>query len=150
MKKLIYIFLLSFSFGYGCSDPQRYYEEGQNWPTTDTIGEMDTNLIYTVVEEMPEFIDGGMEGLKKYIATNLNYEKIAAKKDVQGKVYVKFIVRASGTIDKVEVLRGISGCEECSKEAIRVISGMPKWKAGKQNGKFVDVYFNVPVKFELK
>ncbi|WP_414648959.1 energy transducer TonB [Chitinophaga sp.] len=38
------------------------------------------------------------------------------------------------------------GLEE---EAIRVVSKMPKWKPGKQNGQYVAVYFNLPVSFHL-
>ena len=48
----------------------------------------------------------------------------------------------------MHVLRGIgSGCDE---EAIRVISNMPKWKPGMDNGKAVQVEYNIPVKYALK
>ena len=34
-------------------------------------------------------------------------------------------------------------------EAVRVVTSMPKWIAGRQNGKAVDVNFSLPVTFQL-
>jgi TonB family protein len=104
--------------------------------------------VFTVVEEMPEF-PGGMGELMKYLQSNLIYpneEKIAG---ISGKVFVKFVVQEDGAISNVEVLRSVNGGDGLSKEAVRVIQNMPKWKPGKQNGKTVPVYFNLPINFHL-
>ncbi len=97
---------------------------------------------YTIVEEMPEF-PGGKEALFAYIGKELKYPA----EDVEGVVYVTFVVEADGSITGVKVLRGIGhGCDE---EAVRVVSGMPKWKPGKQRGEAVRVKYNLPIRYKL-
>jgi protein TonB len=44
-------------------------------------------------------------------------------------------------------MRGIGG--GCDEEATRMVSGMPKWKPGKQNGIPVKVLFRLPITFVL-
>jgi TonB family protein len=101
----------------------------------------------TVVEVMPEF-PGGDIALMKYLSSNLHYPDQAKIHNVQGRVYVNFIISSRGKVLFPYVVRGIgSGCDQ---EAIRIIKNMPLWKPGKQNGKAVPVRFNVPVKFALK
>ncbi|MCD6066265.1 MAG: TonB family protein [Bacteroidetes bacterium] len=104
--------------------------------------------IFTVVEEMPEY-PGGMADLMKYLQNNISYPQVEKEAGIQGKVFVKFVVQPDGVISNVEVLRGVSGGEGLSKEAIRVVKSMPKWKPGKQNGRTVPVYFNLPINFKL-
>jgi TonB family protein len=104
---------------------------------------------YTLVEEMPEFVNGGMEGLKKYVAEHLQYPQSAKEQAIEGTVFIKLLVRADGSTDEVTLLRGIAGCPDCDKEAMRVMKELPKWKPGKQNGKNVNVYYNFPVRFKL-
>lgn len=103
--------------------------------------------IFTSVEENPQFI-GGQTEMYKYIGERMNYPSTAQRAGVQGKVFVKFVVKSTGDIGNIEVLKGIGfGCDE---EAVRVISQMPKWQAGKQNGKPVNVYFTMPISFRLE
>ena len=105
-----------------------------------------SKLVYKVVEQMPAY-PGGHEAMVKFLIENVKYPEAAKKKNVQGTVFVSFIVRSSGAITDVKVLRGIgSGCDE---EAVRVVSLMPKWTPGQEKGKAVDVMFNLPIKFAL-
>lgn len=101
---------------------------------------------FLVVEQMPEF-PGGDTALYNYLLKNIHYPDSAKIKGIQGTVYVRFIVEADGTVTNVTLLRGIGG--GCDEEAIRVVQAMPKWKAGKQNGQAVAVYFTLPIKFVL-
>jgi periplasmic protein TonB len=101
----------------------------------------------TYVQEMPTFV-GGEPAMYQFIAANINYPKLANETNVQGKVFVSFVIDASGHVTRVKLLRGIgSGCDE---EAMRVISMMPAWNAGRQNGRAVSVLFNMPIVFRLK
>ena len=78
---------------------------------------------------------------------NIRYPEAAIKNNVQGTVYVSFIVRTDGSVTDVKILRGIgSGCDE---EAMRVVKLMPKWNPGEEKSKAVDVIFNLPIKFAL-
>lgn len=104
--------------------------------------------IFEVVEDKPEFSDGGAAGLMRYLSTNIKYPTIPQENGVQGKVTVQFVVNKDGSIVDVKVLRGVD--PYLDKEAVRVISSMPKWKPGKQRGVPVRCKFTVPVTFKLK
>lgn len=103
--------------------------------------------VYEVVENMPEFPDGGMPGLMKYLSANIRYPEAAHKAGTQGRVTVQFVVGKDGSIGNVSILRGVDPALDA--EAIRVISGMPKWKPGTQKGEPVNVRYTVPVMFRL-
>ena len=105
------------------------------------------NPIFEVVEQMPEFPDGGMPALMEYFGKNIKYPEAAMKKGTQGRVTVQFVVEKDGSIANAKVLRGID--PELDKEAVRVISMMPKWKPGMQKGQAVNVKYTVPVMFRL-
>ena len=66
---------------------------------------------------------------------------------VAGTVYVKFVIEKDGSITGIKVLRGVPGGPGLDKEAIRIISTMPKWLPGKQDGNIVRVQYNMGVKF---
>ena len=119
--------------------------EGQ--PVINSSSEVKfTEPVFTMVEKMPSY-PGGDEARIKFLVENVKYPPEAMKKGIQGKVFVTFIVRKNGAITDVKVLRGIGG--GCDEEAVRVIKLMPKWIPGEQEGKPVDVQFNLPLKFAL-
>ena len=107
----------------------------------------DKNGVYQIVEEMPEF-PGGVEAMMKYVGENVKYPEEAKDKEIQGRVFVSFIVEKDGSVSNVEVKRGIGG--GCDEEAVRVIKAMPKWKPGKQEGKPVRVSYMMPLNFKLE
>lgn len=97
------------------------------------------DLTFTVVEDMPQFI-GGQEAMYSFITSNVNSKGIG-----KGTVFVQFKVARDGAISNAKVLRTFS--DKASEEAIRVISIMPKWRPGHQNGLPVNVNFVLPIKF---
>lgn len=112
-----------------------------------TIVSQKNQEVFDVVEQMPEY-PGGMQALFQYMADNLKYPKDAMKQQVEGRVLVQFIVETDGSISNAEVIKRVF--PSLDEEATRVISAMPKWAPGKQNGKVVRVKFTVPVSFRLK
>ena len=86
-------------------------------------------------------------GFREYVGANLKYPEEAAKKGIQGTVYVQFIVEASGEVSNVKVLRGTN--PSLDQEAIRIVKNSPRWTPGKQRGKNVRVSFTFPIKFKL-
>lgn len=103
-------------------------------------------LIFTVVEDMPEY-PGGKKAMYTYLGQNIKYPAKAMQDSVEGTVFVTFVIKNDGSVSNVRLLRGIgSGCDE---EAMRVVEGMPNWKPGKQRGKTVNVQYNLPIKFTL-
>ena len=102
--------------------------------------------IFLVVENEPEFL-GGKDSLYAYIARNIVYPEAAKKENIEGQVYVSFIVEKDGQVSSVKLLRDIGG--GCGEEAIRVVKSMPKWKPGTQRGKPVRVQYHIPLHFIL-
>jgi len=103
--------------------------------------------VFFIVEEMPEF-PGGEAALHKYIAQSIKYPVIAQENGIQGRVYVSFVINQKGEVTDIKIARGVDPALD--KEAMRVISKMPKWKPGKQRGKPVKVSFTVPINFVLQ
>ena len=114
-------------------------------PVEEVVVE-DENELFTVVEQNPEF-EGGYNAMMEFVKAHMKYPTNARRLQIEGTVYVGFIVGKDGTISDVSVLRGIM--TECDNEAIRVVKMMPKWKPGKQNGRNVNVRFTLPLKFKL-
>ncbi|MCQ2333816.1 MAG: energy transducer TonB [Paludibacteraceae bacterium] len=110
--------------------------------------EEDVDVVFVVVETMPEF-PGGQQALFKYLSENVKYPVIAQENGIQGRVICQFVVNKDGAIVEVEVVRS-GGDPSLDKEAVRVIKSMPKWKPGKQRGKPVRVKYTVPVNFRLQ
>ena len=103
--------------------------------------------IFTVVEKQPEF-PGGTAELFKYLNKAIKYPVIAQENGIQGRVVCSFVVNRDGSIVDIQVMRGVD--PSLDKEAMRVISEMPKWKPGEQRGKPVRVRFILPVQFRLQ
>lgn len=97
-------------------------------------------------EEMPEF-PGGQKALLAFLGNSIKYPAVAAETGVMGKVIVNFVVNTDGSICNTKVIRSVDPALD--KEALRVVNGMPKWKPGKQAGKFVRVSYSVPISFVL-
>jgi protein TonB len=99
------------------------------------------------VEEMPEF-PGGIPALMKFIGENMIYPPEAQINNIQGKVFLQFVVNADGSADRIEITKGVDPLLD--NEAIRVVKSLPKFKPGKQRGVPVPVWFQLPVNFKLQ
>lgn len=116
--------------------------DGDSWGEEESEGEAD---IFQVVEDMPQFPGGSVQ---KWIAKNVKYPMIAQENNIQGKVFVQFVIEKDGSVSDVKVARSVD--PSLDKEAIRVVKAMPKWKPGKQRGKPVRVSYTVPINFQLQ
>ena len=107
--------------------------------------EEEQNKIFEVVEQQPQFPGGSVNG---WLADHIKYPVVAAENCISGRVVVQFVVERDGSVSQVRVVRGVD--PSLDKEAQRVISSMPKWIPGKQNGQAVRSRFTVPVTFRLQ
>lgn len=105
------------------------------------------NNIYTATEVAAEF-PGGTAALMKWLSQNIRYPETAQRNNVQGRVVVKFVVDKDGSIHDATVTKGVD--KDLDKEALRVVSNMPKWKAGENSGRKVKSYYNLPITFRLQ
>ena len=102
--------------------------------------------VFDVVEEMPQY-PGGPQALFKFLGENVHYPAEAEKAGIQGRVIATFVVEKDGSISQPTIVKSVDPLLDA--EAIRVISAMPNWKPGKQNGKVVRVKYTVPLSFNL-
>jgi protein TonB len=118
-------------------------------PSKGTVVEAapEPEKVFTVVEQQPEF-PGGTSEMYKYLSKSIKYPSAASRANVSGRVFMSFVVNTDGSIQDVQVLKGLGfGCDE---EAMRVVKAMPKWKPGKQSGRAVRVKYNLPINFQLE
>lgn len=112
--------------------------------------------VHHYAERNPEF-PGGIDSMFAFLNRNIRYPKEAIEKNIEGKVYVQFIVEQDGSITDAHIVRDIVyGSEEadslaavlgCGAEVIRVVNTMPKWKPAVQDGYVIRFVYNLPVGF---
>jgi protein TonB len=105
------------------------------------------NKVFDVVEQMPSY-PGGMGALMQYLSSNIKYPAIAEENGIQGRVICTFVVERDGSITDVRIAKSVD--PSLDKEAMRVVSKMPRWIPGKQNGSAVRVKYTLPVTFRLQ
>lgn len=106
----------------------------------------DENKVFVSVETNPEF-PGGLDKFGKYLYDNIKYPGVDRENNIQGKVYVQFVVEKDGSLTDISAIRGPSNT--LKEEAVRVVKKSPKWKPGIQNGRPVRVQYTVPINFTL-
>lgn len=102
--------------------------------------------IYTVTDSMPLF-PGGTEALKKYLAEHTRYPVSGMEKEINGKVYIRFVVEKDGTLSGFQAVKEIAGERDFTVEALRVARSMPFWFPAYNKGLPVRCYMYIPVKF---
>ena len=91
------------------------------------------NKVFDVVEQMPSF-PGGMAALMAYLQKSIKYPPVAEENGI--------------SVTDVRVAKSVD--PSLDKEAVRVVSAMPRWIPGKQNGQSVRVKYTLPVTFRLQ
>ena len=123
-------------------DVKAVYDEPRKQDTPKT----DSDEVFQVVENMPEF-PGGMAELMKFLQQNIKYPEQAQKDSIQGRIIVQFVINKMGQVTNPTIVRSVS--PELDAEALRVTNAMPLWTPGKQKGKAVNVKFTLPITFKL-
>jgi len=103
--------------------------------------------IFVIVEDMPSFNGGGLDAFSRYIQKNLSYPVLARENGIEGTVFIRFIVETDGSINMVEVLRGVDPVLDDA--ALAAVERAPNWVPGKQRGKPVRVSCTIPILFSL-
>ncbi|WP_421942273.1 TonB family protein [Pedobacter sp.] len=120
-----------FIMGYGAQKPE---------PNKDNVFD------FVSIDKQPEF-PGGIKKLYEYFGENIRYPKKAREENIQGKVFVSFVVEKDGKLSDIMITRGVS--DELDAEAVRVLENCPKWNPGIVKGEPVRVKYNINVNFSL-
>jgi len=119
----------------------RGFPDHLNSSSTTSISD---DIVYTVVESAPEY-EGGYAVMSYFIINNMNRRLIRKAKNT-GTVYVQFVVEPTGALTEIKTIRTVDPLLD--KEAERLVSIMPPWKPGMQNGTRVRVRFVLPINFK--
>lgn len=123
-------------------------EPAGDGPRKDAAAVVDDTQVYDIaILEVPPVFPGGMDKFYKYLNSSIKYPMMAAENNIQGKVFVSFVVEKNGALTDIKVLRSLGGGTD--EEAVRVLKASPKWTPGVQNGKQVRVKYNIPISFSL-
>ena len=129
-------------------------DDAQTTRWYDVAWSNDTTALSWWNEEDPDVgfalaeYQGGSEAMADYIAKSVVYPEKAKADNVQGKVYVQFVVETDGSIAEATVLGGVGG--ECDDEALRVVKSMPKWQPATFKGKPVRSKYVIPINYKLQ
>lgn len=118
-----------------------FAQKEQNGDKTDSV-----DKITVSVETSPEF-PGGKLALTKYLSANIRYPESARQNNIEGKAVVRFVVCKDGSLCEGTIVKSVDS--SIDKEVLRVVTAMPKWKPGTQNGEAVRVFYTLPVTFNL-
>lgn len=131
-----------------------YYGNGQldTYKLLDDFGQIEEVRYYKEdgtdsVVENPEF-PGGIDAMYRFLSENTKYPRSLRRRDVTGKVFAAFIVHTDGSLQDISIIE--SPHEKLSKEAVRVIMSMPRWKPGSRDGELLRVKYNLPISFVLE
>jgi protein TonB len=106
--------------------------------------------VVSFAEVMPEY-PGGNDALMAEIASSLVYPEIEKMNEIQGTVYLGFVVELDGKISDIRVMRGVKGGPGLDKEAIRVVKGLKhSFSPAKMNGRPVRLQYYLPIRFSLE
>jgi len=97
--------------------------------------------------DTPPVFPGGLKKFYSFIGKNIKYPPQAVKNNIQGKVFLEFIVEADGRLSNVKVDKGLS--PELDQEALRVLESSPAWKPGTKDKQPVRVMYHMPISFTL-
>ena len=119
--------------------------------------EEDIEVPFAVIERVPQFpgCKGNnaelkacfQEKMQEHLQKHFRYPEAAAELDIQGRVFVFFLIDKNGKVAKIQS-RGPDQLLET--EAERIISLLPKMEPGKQRNKAVGVPYSIPINFQLR
>ena len=136
----------SFDFTMETDEDASFTAEDEEISTETDNTEVEDPIIKT--PQVRASFEGGNEALRKYLAENCQFPKAARDAGWQGVVIVEFVVEKDGSIGQVNVIKSV--CTSLDEEACRVVKGMPKWKAGENNGQKCRSFFQLPITFTLQ
>jgi TonB family protein len=130
----------------------KYGEKGKNGAliintkpaTEDTPVNYTDDAVFMKTEVMPEF-PGGVTAMKDWITKNSAYPDELKSKNIHGFVIVNFVVNTQGKVVKANVIKSLD--PEIDEFALNMVKKMPEWKPGMNNGKAVNVFYTVPLRF---
>ena len=100
--------------------------------------------------DIPAMYPGGNDSLNAFIKKIIRYPEPERRLGKEGEVQIRFLVEKDGSLSDIQIVKTVSGAPGFTKETMRLMRAMPKWKPAMTKGKIVRVYYTLPVKFYLE
>jgi TonB family protein len=123
-------------------EEKKFYNNGGL--KVNEVDEVDRDSIYISPTIAPSFV-GGIDAMKAFFAQNLKIPEVMKGQEIKGRVFIRFVIRKDGKVDKVHLVKGPN--DDCNFEAIRVIKMMPAWQPASDKGDAVSAYHVLPISF---
>lgn len=90
------------------------------------------------------------KSLPDVVMTAIQYPERAKNDGIEGKVFVRFVVENDGSVEDIEVVRGLR--EDCDSAALSCVRQVvaPYWRPATFNGKPARSIFYLPISFQLE
>jgi TonB family protein len=134
-------------FTISCTEKQTKTEQVDKETQKKIVEAEEKTYQYMEADVEPQF-PGGQKEFMNYIINEINYPEQSKLDGIEGRVFIKFIISKTGEIINASVASSVN--ETLDAEALRVVSGMPKWTPGEIEGQPVNVEFVVPIHFKLE
>lgn len=118
------------------------------FPVEENEEEYEEDPFYWIVPQMPRFKNGDLSKFRDYIQRNIKYPEMATEMNIQGKVYVQFVIDKNGKLTDAVIIKGVDPLLD--NEVLKAVNASPAWKPGEQRGIPVRVAMTMPVVFKLQ
>ena len=105
-------------------------------------------VVDNALVEVQATYPGGEAALLAFIGKNLIYPQIALEQELQGKVILRFQVKADGSVGDIVIQKSLS--RECDQAAKDVVKKLKRFIPAKQQGRPVPVWFTLPISFQIQ
>lgn len=102
---------------------------------------------YDSLDKKPAFRGKDEKAFSRWVSSQLEYPQIAMESGIEGEVTLGLVIDTDGRVTDVKVLESVNPFLD--REAVRVVSGSPKWSPGEKDGRPVRVFYTFPVIFRL-
>lgn len=113
------------------------------------LAQVESNSATAYVHEMPTY-PGGEEALYNLLYQNVTYPELEKSMNIEGTVFIRFVVEKDGTPTHFEIQHGVKGGAGLDSAAIFACKQLGKFNPGKQDGIPQRVYLTIPIKFTLE
>jgi len=146
MQKIVSLIFLLISFSCFAQEDKRGTIKVKKVKKDAPISK--SEITYTIARQAPMF-KGGQAEMNKFIAMNLKYPEAEKNAKIEGTVYVGFVVDVDVSITSSRISQGVQGGPGLDKEALRIVSIMPKWEPGLNGREKMPMRYVLPIKFKL-
>jgi protein TonB len=100
-----------------------------------------------IVETMPSFRGGDINKFRIWVQNKINYPREAIEKNIEGRVYLTFIIETDGSVSNVTLIKGVDPLID--NVAVQAIQESPRWSPGRQRGQPVRVRYSFAINFAI-